>query len=708
MTEPLKSLTAAQSASVGEIRRLLQHADQIFLTGDRAAALDIYEQAESAGVVHPLGVARRAERVIDVGEAQAALLMLQPIEKQLGPWERCIVLRAKAEGGHFDEAVDGFVELCKSKSDVAFFRLRFFDVILMSKNCQQRHANAYFALLKNAAPDELAPAEFKWRVVSDRIAGAVATLKRHPEVLDTAERWVLVAFSYKATQPDALDARNLALAALGRRFPKEIDAVSCAVDIAFERYDLESARRLMAEAEKLPQYTTSQSLIVKSLLLACLDGKKDAAEKAFLALGSIGSLPESMITPVYSYLAESNRWKLIAEDFEGRLRRDMDLSNVEHTVMRAARKSNSVHSLLSAIAKIPNWDKSQSLVRYFSLLSEDYLFCSTQSRPPEAADVIIGDVAKLFTRVRVERLRMHRSAQTSMRAAASRNAIFFCTNRSYLCGSAVTLYSLLLNNPDLTGQDYFVVIESDDEVLASDVFSTIGERFGVDINLVVDEVVVSKSTELKQEYGLFTGGHNLARAAYYRIYTATWLQSLGQYDRGVYVDSDVIIGGGFENLLTHDFNGKCLMARLEVDKPEVRMAIEKLKLNPGKYFNSGVLVLDFTNPETAGCLAASIDASERRSKELVFQDQCALNIGFKGNFSELEPCYNYFLAPSAAHDVTLMDLLTNPIVHFLDRPKPWDALYEAPVGLQWLQYWRQLAKLLGKDLAQELFAAAAR
>jgi lipopolysaccharide biosynthesis glycosyltransferase len=208
------------------------------------------------------------------------------------------------------------------------------------------------------------------------------------------------------------------------------------------------------------------------------------------------------------------------------------------------------------------------------------------------------------------------------------------------------------------------------------------------------------SVSLRTSYGLFTGGQSLAEAAYYRIYFADKLHKQGAYERALYIDADTIVYGDL-NPLFDELPLAALMARYEVSRPEVEAAIRMHKLEPGQYFNSGVLMFDLRHAELGAALERSLHAVHNLRSNLIFQDQCALNIGFKDVFRPLDDRFNFFITP---HD-------PNPspggaILHFLDRPKPWDPIYDGPLCGLWFLKWQELASCIGREDGIRLYKMA--
>jgi lipopolysaccharide biosynthesis glycosyltransferase len=102
--------------------------------------------------------------------------------------------------------------------------------------------------------------------------------------------------------------------------------------------------------------------------------------------------------------------------------------------------------------------------------------------------------------------------------------------------------------------------------------------------------------------------------------------------------------------------------------------------------------------DTERCLFSTIEAIRCSHKTLVFHDQCALNIGFKDRFGTLESKFNHFVKPDS--DEPPAEAV---IVHYLDRPKPWDPAYSSKACGLWFESWYKLAIHIGGGEAMNLY-----
>jgi lipopolysaccharide biosynthesis glycosyltransferase len=263
--------------------------------------------------------------------------------------------------------------------------------------------------------------------------------------------------------------------------------------------------------------------------------------------------------------------------------------------------------------------------------------------------------------------------------------IYYCADKNYLVPGLVSITSLAVNNATVARRaKFFLVMASEAVSDAVHAVRFLNKRLGLSIEVIDASTIVGDAASLRTKYGVVTGGQELSLAAYYRIFFARQIAASGEFGSCLYVDADTIIRGGLQELFDHDLTHP-LMARPEVDRPEVRHAITLHGLK-GAYFNSGILYMDMRNPLNLELLDRAIANALDPTIKLIFQDQCALNIAFDQCWAALPSKYNFYVPPN------MCSLATAPseavVIHYLDRPKPWDSLYggEAREWFSWYDF----------------------
>jgi lipopolysaccharide biosynthesis glycosyltransferase len=409
-------------------------------------------------------------------------------------------------------------------------------------------------------------------------------------------------------------------------------------------------------------------------------------------LEALAAANRQFMLPVFRYLAEQQDWSGVVDRALPWLDGSLNYSQIGYVLFRAAKHSKRQAEMRAAIEAVPGWASDPGLLTLRNNLADDL------ADTVEAVDALLADPALAENPFMRQRLGIRRDVLAMASGSADRHAVFLCTDRNYLCATHVALFSLS-QNVDARRTDFFIV--ADDDIVALTRQST--QAFadaGYAVTVVAASTIVSSLERLAASYGLFTSGHKLASAAYYRIYFARYLRSLGRYGRAVYVDSDILLNTGLDKLLRLDLGGYPLAARLETSRPEVRRAIVHHGLAEGRYFNSGVLVFDLQHPDLDAALAGAIEAIADEQVVLLYHDQCALNLGFRDRFADLDMAWNYPLT-----EITKLEDVPEgtALLHFLDRPKPWSAAYGGEAGPLWFAKWREAAAFIGEAAALRVF-----
>jgi len=491
------------------------------------------------------------------------------------------------------------------------------------------------------------------------------------------------------------------MAAVKGRFGKDPDVLECIVNVQLVNRQYDEARvscRVAAEITGDPQ----KKFKFKLFEIECFDNKLEYADELLRDIdpATLGPLQRLMIARMR---AEQGKWDEAAdilerivvdtEDFFGEL---VDL------VVRTARKTGTQSRFVTAVAKKP---KSEARERLLSSLLEDWTL-----RPGGSAQVAkvlksTGLEVPPMLAFKMEVVSPATAAKATQKSA-TRRAIFYCADQGYVLPALVSMVSLLETNPSLHTADFFLAADDAVARQVQTIATRIGKYFDVSIEIVKSSTLCSDISKLNARYGIFTGGHQLARSAYYRIYLARMLAETKRFDELLYIDSDTLVLDGFENLFRTERDAKTLlMARYEIDRPEIRKASALHGLKPGTYFNSGILFFPNLKAQAITRLKEAERFAEEEPQRLIFQDQCALNLAFKGAVEPLPADYNFFVAPNKAAAFGSVERGEPKLVHTLDRPKPWDSLYprDTPVQRLWINAVRSLSRIVGTDNVNKMF-----
>jgi len=253
------------------------------------------------------------------------------------------------------------------------------------------------------------------------------------------------------------------------------------------------------------------------------------------------------------------------------------------------------------------------------------------------------------------------------------------TNAAYLHWCATTVLSALRSTPDADTTVHVIV---DDDVTASDRarMARMVEGEGATVDWVgVDHARLAELPDQVREHG---GAISCARFLL--------PDQLADVDRLVYVDADTLVVSSLLSLADTDLGGAGLGAVHNVVEPRMRWHLDQLPLaDPGRYLNSGVLVMDLGWMRAHGTSRELLDCVRRQADTLLWVDQDALNLVFAGAWAELHPRWNAQnslwrwpeLAGEVFGPVVLRETLTDPAVLHFEGPslaKPWHYLCTHP------------------------------
>jgi lipopolysaccharide biosynthesis glycosyltransferase/tetratricopeptide (TPR) repeat protein len=700
----LAGFVAAASPETREqhISWLSDAAGQLYARQRRDVPWLIYEYLHEKGIDSPLIRIRRAERLIALRRFHEAILLLDDLkeakDRGANDWGvRSLATAYSAVGRLADAAqvLSGIV--ARSRGNRHFLR----DYLIVLHRLHR--GNDAETALTGAARHLDEEAYFELRIahltrarrareLQDllRTRGDSGSKRIANEILDGI-------FAVAYVEKDYPAAHTL-IEIYEKLYGETVSSKHCKLNIAFATQVWSDAEKILATIDDA-EFAGSIELRVKRFEYLCFTRNMAAAKDALQALEPVSDLPAQFMAPVLRYYGEVDRWYDLYQLGITRIGEWFNYDEAGYLLFRAIRKTGSHALALTEIERIDHWELNTSLRRLRTIVMEDmvhngYMLEELLNDPNVAESEALQH--RLFFKMRVLRGEQDEIFSKDY-------AIYFCTNESYFCGTMVALTSLVENNRELMEDaDLFVVVDDAFVAEASDLLMNLGTGLDVQINVVGSSTIIPDGTAFRAGYGLFTGGQTLADAAYYRIFAAKYLLSQRKYKRGLYIDSDTVVLGGLERLFWLRSDAP-IMARPEILRPEVVSASQTHGLEIGSYFNSGVLYLDFTHHDITARLERTIAAVRDPESKLIFQDQCALNLGFRKAYSPLRDVYNFFVKPNGDGDVT-----DGVILHFLDRPKPWDPAYPGAICRVWYTYWHKLSRYIGSKEALRLYRATNR
>lgn len=276
----------------------------------------------------------------------------------------------------------------------------------------------------------------------------------------------------------------------------------------------------------------------------------------------------------------------------------------------------------------------------------------------------------------------------------TKSCLVTISDSEFSIASEVLLYSFLKYNPDYDGE---IRVITDD---ASPEFRRRLERMGP-VRFTEPDPRLRAAVDRLQE-------HDPRLSGIYRRLFSLELFRLSEYDRVVYLDSDIYCSGDISELFSRPEpllacpDGFTLADRISklVDGGRPPPATVRYGKPFDRSFNAGVLSVGkpVIGEDTYMQLLALLDPQRweemGRSK---FTDQMALNIHFDGRFTPLHSRYNYVIFLEEYQKcVEQVSLLDARLVHFAGNIKPWNRYdpvqlaRRAPQYVKFIDVWREL------------------
>lgn len=502
------------------------------------------------------------------------------------------------------------------------------------------------------------------RIEEEDAPAALTAFRTLARLHDDAPLFPGIRLCYLFAQAQRGDTRDEVLAILRAFHPASPDVALVDMNACIERQDFAAARDVFDTrlAQITPRPMNIRLAELDLLAHAQALDQATAIADALVAEGSLSQQAFRMIARVYS---EVGRHADVVALAAAHLATET-VPEILSMLVRSARKAGALRPLFDALPPDEAGRNRAQQLTYEALVEDlaaagDAAVIATLDQLGMPEDRLLRIASKL-------------GRPNLGRVGAAENCVFLCADADYLVPALISIASAGLSNMDLVRRTPFALLVEAGETLdrARAAARALSRRVGMSIEVFDAADVVTSSDTLNARYGFFTGGQSLSLAAYYRIFLAEYLSREGRFAQALYIDSDTAVRGGLGDVFALP-SQKPLMARPEVDRVEVRNAVKALNLQ-GTYFNSGVLRFDYRHADIAACLAGAIRCATDPNAVRLFQDQCALNVGFQMAHDPLPEAFNYFHAPRLSGGER-DDRREAVIVHYIDRPKPWDSLY---------------------------------
>ncbi|ACT12716.1 MULTISPECIES: glycosyltransferase [Pectobacterium] len=444
---------------------------------------------------------------------------------------------------------------------------------------------------------------------------------------------------------------------------------------------------LRQQLESIParDYKMSEALVALRTRYECTIGNPEAGLAWLADLGPLETLSANLIHCAIQCLISLARYNDVIPLLEAWFNLDFSYQEAAKRILLVATQTGETIRLIRAIEQLHGWFTSPDLIRLrTALITLD----ATQRRIQREDDK--GDETESTSLTAYYPL----GVSLSPPHPVSENAIFFCADTAYTAPAIVALISLAIaierseNLPDI----YIFVLPE-----AHGLWGQLASSFNREFPSLTLRVVSTLQMQLDQSrahYGFNSMGDMLSTMAYARLYASRYLSQCG-VARALYLDSDVVIQSSPLPLLYMDMEEFPLAACHDQVGPLVDHAVTLHGIPNGRYFNSGVMLLDFHHPATLPAIEAAITYSEDTDSVLIFQDQCALNKAIRGLYLTLDGKYNCYMPPGRPMSAMYENAA---IVHFVSTPKPWHLAYLGQGTALWSRFYDHAVRIVGKDI----------
>ncbi|MDB5023995.1 MAG: glycosyl hydrolase [Mucilaginibacter sp.] len=245
--------------------------------------------------------------------------------------------------------------------------------------------------------------------------------------------------------------------------------------------------------------------------------------------------------------------------------------------------------------------------------------------------------------------------------------LIFTIDKSYVQHFTTALISVVENNKNID-LSVFVIHDIDDISLLDNVISFFYQEYKLKISLLSLEGSLFKSYPIT---------HHVSKATYFRLLIADIIPK--NIDKAIFLDSDLIVTGSLEELISLDLKNNYLLA---INEPNfVGMdVLNKIGIPAKTYFNAGVMILNLKAWRENNVTQDLVLTAKKYMDKLIWWDQDVLNIYFFNKWGELAPQYN------TKEIKKRLDVLP-VIIHYAGESKPWHFLNHHPYKDQ---YWKYL------------------
>ncbi len=243
----------------------------------------------------------------------------------------------------------------------------------------------------------------------------------------------------------------------------------------------------------------------------------------------------------------------------------------------------------------------------------------------------------------------------------------YCFDTNYNIQGLISMTSLLNN---LDSKINIFIIHNDPDSIKKNIES-------IKSNKHLNNIEIFQYSNPGIELPNLSNSH-VSEATYYRLFIQNYLPA--ELKELVYVDADIICFSNPIEQITFAFEdmkkeNKPIAALTEYQKEnETSTHFERLKLSGNKYFNAGVMLIDYQQWREDNLQKSFIELLKKHHEKIKFWDQDILNAYFDSNFYELNEFLNYKVnLNNKNYSETFLQNELEKIIflHYAGSFKPW-------------------------------------
>ena len=244
------------------------------------------------------------------------------------------------------------------------------------------------------------------------------------------------------------------------------------------------------------------------------------------------------------------------------------------------------------------------------------------------------------------------------------NNYLYCLDSNYNIPASCSIYSLLENSKNKINIYIMHKECNDSNFLPSNIIN----------HPKLNKVKIFKVDLGRYEFPNIFGTH-VSEATYYRLFIQDYITDDIEFI--TYLDCDVFCINDPYKLIINNIEKMKDSGYTISTCPEPSLknhSIDYLKMKTDKYFNAGVMIIDFNKWKLSDMKNNCLEIMREQKEKLLFWDQDTLNLYFDGQYEPLPETLNFkvdMAVGNKALSISDTDTKSISLVHYSGKFKPW-------------------------------------